>query len=109
MRVRIQPRMLVYAVYLVEREYQPQGQGQGYQGQGHEEQIPQSPTDNTVHDEPDQPMQIADLQTNINGQELYNQGKSSCTQYNLEQIVTVHKSLHTECVNILVCLSKLSS
>ena len=80
MRVRIQPRMLVYAVYLVEHEYQPLGQGQGYQ----EEQIPQSPTDNTVHDEPDQPMQIADLQTNSSEQELYNQGNSSCIQCNLE-------------------------
>ena len=64
MRVRIQPRMLVYAVYLVEHEYQPQGQGHP---QGQEEQPPPySPTDNMVHDEdPDQPMRLADLETNI--------------------------------------------
>ena len=81
MRVRIQPRMLVYAVYLVEHEYQGQGQ---CQGEGHDEQIPQSPTDNTVQDEPDQPMQISDLQTNITQRELYNQGK--CGDFMYDQL-----------------------
>ena len=69
MRVRIQPRMLVYAVYLVEHEYQPQGQGHPPQGQGEgqeEQPPPYSPTDNTWNaEDPDQPMRLADLETNI--------------------------------------------
>ena len=73
MRVRIQPRMLVYAVYLVEHEYHPQGdpKGQGYSEGQDEQPPPYSPTDNTVHDDddPDQPMHLADLQTNITEQE----------------------------------------
>ena len=73
MRVRIQPRMLVYAVYLVEHEYQPQGQSHPPQGhpEGQEEQPPPySPTDNTWHaEDPDQPMRLADLETNITERE----------------------------------------
>ena len=73
MRVRIHPRMLVYAVYLVEHEDQPQGQSHPSQGhpegqsEGQEEQPPPySPTDNTWHaEDPDQPMRLADLETNI--------------------------------------------
>ena len=96
MRVRIQPRMLVYAVYLVEHEYHTEGQGhpqgQGYPEGQEEQPPPYSPTDNTVHDDdPDQPMHLTDLQTNITEQEtnivewetdmaereMYNQGTAT--------------------------------
>ena len=71
MRVRIQPRMLVYAVYLVEHEYHPQGhpEGQCYLEGQDEQPPPYTPTDNTVHDDPNQPLHLTDLQTNITEQE----------------------------------------
>ena len=85
MRVRIQPRMLVYAVYLVQHEYHPQGheghhQGQGH-GEGHEAEVPHSPTDNTLHNEQDQPLEVADLGSNVTQQNIYNQGKPNLTLY----------------------------